>query len=224
MQYQINIDIDEAGLRSIYAAGQAVTFVKSVVSDPLGSGNLPIAWLAFQPFEVNQVSWIETYYLYATTTTLQAGATIVMTSQTGEPVQPGLIYTFSQGQFDNGVSGGAPDTYNLNNQSQVPNLDFGLAQSASVNNVQTFAPLNAVPVLFNEQASFTPEETLSIFLSSTTNNGSVLSQIASNALEVTLSSQNPVVNLGFNDASNTFYVVPPSSVFAGKLISARRAA
>jgi hypothetical protein len=67
------------------------------------------------------------------------------------------------------------------------------------------APLNAVPVMTNESASFTPEETVSIFLSNIVNNGVVLSQVASNSLSVTLTSQSASAKIGFNDASNTFY-------------------
>ena len=183
MNYQINIDIDDKGLNAIYAAGQSVTLVKSVVSAPLANGNLPIAWVAFQPLETNLVSWIENYYLYATTTVLQSGATITMTSTSGAPVQTGWIYNFEQGQFT-GVSG-LGNTFNTENEMNGL-FNFGLAQQASVNNVTTLAPLNAVPVLFNEEASFTPLEQISIFLSSNVSNGSVISQVASNALNVTL--------------------------------------
>jgi hypothetical protein len=45
MQYGLNISIDSTALSQIYAAGQAVTLVKSVVSNPLSSGNFPVAWV-----------------------------------------------------------------------------------------------------------------------------------------------------------------------------------
>jgi hypothetical protein len=204
VQYQLSIGIDDAGLKAIYSANQSLTIVKSVVSNPLPGGNLPIAWVAFQPLEVNVVTWIENYNIYATTTQLQAGATIAQTSVTGAPVQTGWTYTFATGQFT-GAQGGGASTYNMTNQ-QNGMFSFGLSQQAMVNNVPVNAPLNAIPVLNNESASFTPEETISIFLSNSANNGVVLSQVASNALTVTLSSQNPKASIGFNDSSNTFYL------------------
>lgn len=204
MNYQINISIDNAGLNTIYGNGLYVTLVKSVVQQPVSQGNLPIAWVAFQPLQQNQISWQEQYSMYATTTALQAGATIVMTSQTTQPIQTGWTYTFAQGQFQ-GTSGGSQSTFNLSNQQQG-SFSFGLSQTAVVNNVQVTAPLNAVPVAFNMNATFTPLETISLFLASYSNNGSVISQVASNALVITLSSQNPVANVGFNDQSNTFYL------------------
>ena len=205
MQYQINLDIDDAGLSKIYGASQSVTLVKSVVSNPLATGNLPIAWLSFQPLESNQIVWVENYFLYASTTVLQSGATINMTSQTGGPVQPGWMYSFAQGQFVS--ASGTGSTFNVDNNTSTGSFNFGLAQQATVNNVSTLAPLNAQAVLYNEEASFTPIETISVFLSSYSNNGVVISQVASNALTVQLTSQSPTVSLGFNDATNTFYVL-----------------
>lgn len=205
MQYQLNISIDSKGLGQIYAAGQSVTLVKSVVANPLQSGNLPIAWVSFQPFQQNAITWIENYNLYATTTQLTAGATIVQTSVTGAPVLTNWTYTFAQGQFT-GAQGGSASTFNMINQQQGM-FSFGLAQQAVVNNVPVIAPLNAVPVLNNESASFTPQENVSIFLSMISNNGVVLSQVASNALTVTLTSQSATANIGFTDSSNTFYLL-----------------
>jgi hypothetical protein len=228
MQYQIEVNIDQQGLQSIYGANQFVTLVKSIGSTP--SATMPVAWLAFQPLESNTVTWVENYSLYATTTVLQSGASIVMTSQTEGPAQVGWNYTFQNGALT-GVAGGAQGSFNLSNQMQG-NFNFGLAQQATVNNVTTFAPLNAVPVLYNEQASFTPQEEISIFLSAYSNNGSVISSIAGNALAITLSSAQPSATLGFNDSNNTFYLETPASrsalltpqQFASHLTSARRPA
>lgn len=223
MQYQLNISIDNTGLNHIYAAGQAITIVKSVIANPVSSGNLPIAWISFLPLEANSVTWIENYNIYATTTQLNAGATIVQTSVTGAPVQTGWTYTFAQGQFA-GAQGGSALTFNMNNQ-QGGMYSFGLSQQAVVNNVTVMAPLNAIPVLTNEMATFTPQETVSVFLSNSVNNGVVLSQVASNALSVTLSSQNPSANIGFNDSNNTFYLTQAAQVspdsFARRLRSSQ---
>jgi hypothetical protein len=204
MNYQINISIDNQGLQAIYDSGLYVTLVKSVAQQPASQGCLPIAWVAFQPQQTNRVSWQEQYWMYATTAPLQAGATLIVSSETSQPIQTGWTYTFKQGQFQ-GQSGGGETTFNLNNQQQG-SYSFGLVQQAAVNNTQVSAPLNAIPLAYNMSATFAPLETISLFLSSYSNNGSVVSQVASNALVMTLSSQNPVANVGFNDATNTFYL------------------
>ena len=204
MQYQLNISIDAEGLQMIYASGQSVTVVKIVVSNPLSGGMLPVAWTAFQPLEENSVTWSENYYIYATTTPIMAGATIVQTSMTPAPVQTGWTYTFINGQFT-GAQGGMSDAFNMINQ-QGNMFNFGLSQQAVINNVPTMAPLNAIPVLNNQLASFTPVQTISVFLSTSYNGGTVLSQVPYNALTFSFSSQ-MAANIGFNDSTNTFYLI-----------------
>ena len=213
MQYQIYIDIDSKGLQKIYSAGQFVTLVKSGISDVMArdhnnSETQHVVWIAFQPLETNLVSWIENYYLYATTTVLRFGNTITMNSVTDVPVQTGWIYTFEQGHFKSNAGSG--DTFNAENQMNEF-FSFGLAQQATVNNISTIAPLNAVTVLFNEEAIFSPQEQISIFLSSC-NNGSLINQVPGNALTVALTSQQPVATVGFNDVQDTFYLISGGSM------------
>jgi len=213
MQYSIDINIDQNGVESINSTGQKVTLVQSVVSNPPSSDI--VAWLAFSPLESNLVSWEEEYYVYATTTEVQSGATIQMTSQTESAAQLGWTYTFQNGIFT-GASGGEDTAYNANNQ-QGGTYGMGLAQYAMVNNVQTFAPLSVVDVLNNETADFTPEIQLSIFLSASQDNGSVISQVAGNAYSFTLSSSSPSISLDFNDTSNTFYPATSEVSFSRRL-------
>ncbi|HKS29528.1 MAG TPA: hypothetical protein VJS44_16995 [Pyrinomonadaceae bacterium] len=230
MDYEINISIDSQGLKQIYGAGQSVTLVKSIVSNPATTN--PIAWISFQPLQENQVSWQVDYYIYGTTTVLQSGATIIMTSQTDTPVQRGWTYTFAQGMFTGGSGTGT--SFNVLNNTPTGSFNFGLAQQATVNNVKTIAPLNAAPVLYNQTGAFTPQEIVSIFLSSYSNNGTVITNVAGNALAVTLSSSAPTANVAFNDATNTFYLIQPGALvegqpsraelFAQRLLSSRRSA
>jgi hypothetical protein len=206
MNYQLNIAIDQPGLNAIYGAGQSVTIVQAVNSSPLSTGNLPVAWLAFQPWLSNNISWTTNYYIYASNTSMQSGAVLNLMAQTSTPVQPGWLYTLQQGSFTG--SSGTGSTFNAENQQQTGTItQFGLAQYANVNGVSTFSPLNATPVLFNQEASFTPIVTLSVFLSSYSNNGVVISQVASNACVLQLTSQDPVGNIGFNDSTNEFYLI-----------------
>ncbi|WP_437962986.1 hypothetical protein WME76_48150 (plasmid) [Sorangium sp. So ce119] len=213
MQYQVIIGIDSAGLHTIYRAGQAVTVIKcvggQVMTPKSAATSLPVAWLAFQPLQSNQVMWTETYYAYATTTALQAGAVIVMNSKTGSPAQPGWTYTFAQGQFTSASASGSDSTFNVVN-GQSNDFSFGLAQQATVNNIATVAPVDAMPVLLGEEAYFSPSTTVLLFLSSCTQSGTVLVGSPSSALAIRLSSQSPTATVGFNDATNQFYLVRPA--------------
>ncbi|HYI11359.1 MAG TPA: hypothetical protein VEK57_20050 [Thermoanaerobaculia bacterium] len=203
--FQININIDSTGVKQINDNAQYITFVKNVTSNPLSTGNLQVAWLAFSPFKLNQVSWTQDYSIYATTTQIQAGAQIVMTSQTDAFAQLGPIYQFAQGIFTTGPQGSA-NTFNTQNNWGT-SLTFGLAQQATVNGAAVMAPLNAVRIGNAQQGSFTPIETISLYLSSFSNNGTVISQVAGTALTVQLTTQQPVANLGFNNGNNSFFLV-----------------
>lgn len=201
MDYQLNINIDSDGLNNIYSSGQSVVLVKSVVAGTGSSSD--VVWVSFQPFQQNTVTWTETYGIYASSTSIQSGATINRLSSV-EDVSTGLIYTFASGSFTSG-QGGSSSVYTAEN-AQQNGLNFGLSQSATINGVQVDSPLNIVPVNNNQTVTFEPLERVAIFLYSTSNNGVVISSVAGNALNVTLSSSNPSANIGFNDANNTFYL------------------
>ena len=204
MTYQLNLSIDQTGLQNIYNANQSVTIAKS------GAGNTPIAWLTFQPFQTNLVSWMPNYYFYASGVTEQAGANILVNSITSSPAQLGWTYVLAEGFFTGTSGTGA--TYNATNQqSSRSSMLLGLAQSANINGVTVSnSPFSAAITLLNQTASFTPIETVSLFLSSYTGNGVFLSQVPSNALTVAFTAQAPVANVGYNDQTNTFYLISTS--------------
>jgi hypothetical protein len=204
----LRVTIDPESLKNIYRAHQVVTLVKSVVANPATRGNLRVAWLSFQPFESNEITWAEDYYMFATSEPLTIGGTIAISSATGAPVQPGLIYQFADGSFTPEQAAGS--TFNVANQTkagpgQSP-YSFGLAHKAAANGVTSLAPINAVTVLYNEQASFTPTETIAIFLSPYTDSGTVISAVPGSTLTITLDSRSPVANVVFIQATNTFYL------------------
>lgn len=199
--YTLNLAVDDQGLKQISESGQKVTVVKSV-----GQGN-SVAWLLFEPLESNVITWEETYSVYASATNNQAGATIQ--TQSTKVASGGNTYTFENGSFSSGVAGLGPTDYGVDNQDSAvvidgsPMITSGLYQGAVINGNNTAAPLNAVSVLFNETATFTPIETIKVFLSSYDNNGMVISSVAGDALTVTYT-DNTVASIAFNDATNTF--------------------
>jgi hypothetical protein len=201
MQYELDITIDDDGLDAIHRAGQAITVVKGVAA----AGIMPVAWLQFRPMESNFVSWAAAYYAYATQTALQPGARIMRTSHSNGIVQAGLLYTLNAA----GVFVGTPSAGNLtlgiaNGHGDA--LGFGLAQAATINGVPVLAPVNAALLLNGERAAFTPDETVSVYLSPFIDNGVLLSDVDAGALRVMLTPQAPAVSIGFNDASNRFYL------------------
>jgi hypothetical protein len=201
MQYELDITIDDDGLDAIHRAGQAITVVKGVAA----AGNMPVAWLQFRPMESNSVSWGAAYYGYATQTALQPGARIMRTSHSNGTLQAGLLYTLNAA----GVFVGAPSAGNLTlgiANAHGDALGFGLAQAAVVNGVPVLSPVNAASLLNGERAGFTPDETVSVYLSPYIENGVLLADVDAGALRVMLTPHAPAASLGFDGASHRFYL------------------
>lgn len=156
---------------------------------------------------VNQVTWTEACSVYATETWLQPGATI--TQIANAPAQPGWVYLFNEGGLE-GQPANLGEVFKVVNNLEGP-FAFGLAQQVTVSGNPMLAPLNAVTVPFNEAVNLTPTEIVSICLAPLTSNGVVLSQVPSNALTVNLGGQAPTAVIGFDDATGTFYLVPPAN-------------
>ena len=211
MQFTINISIDSTGVSQIYGASQSVTLVRSVDSFVRSAPALSMAaalpysvvWLAFQPFQSNCITWSDACELIASTTPAQAG-NVITASATTSGAQPGETWTLQNGQFSLTSSGGGSGYLAANEQTN--GLTFGLLASATVNGAQVVAPLNVQPVLYNQLGEFTPGETISVFLSSAGASGTIVPDIAGAGLTVSLTPASPVVNLGFNDETNQFYV------------------
>ena len=197
MKYSLNISIDSTAVKTINQSGQRVTLVKSKKSGAL-------AWVTFKPMENNLVTWEENYLIYATTTALQEGAVLNLESQTDQAVQTGSVYTLKDGVFTKG-DGGAPGVFTAMNQD-ADGESFGLAQTAIIHGKPVLAPLNAIPVNHNQHVTFEPIETVSIYLSDIQDNGVVISDVTSDSLAVELTSETPNAKIGFNDASNTFFL------------------
>ncbi len=202
----MEIQIDNSGLSAIYGADQVVTLARYVDQAVDAVAAQPtIAWQAFAPLQLNAVNWADQYYCFATTTPLIVGAVVTMNSQSGLPLQIGLVYQFTQGQFVKQQAQTA-SSYITANMAPSGSYAFGLAQSATVNNVPTLAPFCAVPVLYNQAAYFNPSDAIAIFLSSAKRGGTVLPP-PSNALKVVANGAASAPTIGFDGQNNTFYQI-----------------
>jgi hypothetical protein len=201
--YGLTIQFDNRGLDTVNAAAQLVTIVKSVET------GTPVAWVTFSPMEDNEVTWTNTYSVYASTTQIQNMAQIVTRST--QPAVGGNLYTLAGGHFDNGnPNAGVPATqYGVFNNDPpfyvggIQMITSGLYAGAVVNGEATQSPLNAVAVPYLQHGYFTPIEKVQVFTSSIQNNGLVISQVISNALTVDLTTD-PNQTIYYNAATNQF--------------------
>jgi hypothetical protein len=207
MTFTLDIAISAPDVTKIRNAGQSVTLVRSVFGE-VGLMSVEakaiVAWLAFQPFQSNQVSWTGTGTVYGTASTLAPGDQILANAVCDQEAQAGFLYTLKDGTFSVTPHPG-PYIY-VENQNASPPFSFGLLQKATVNSPGTPAAVNALQVLFNEQAYFGISNDVKIFLASCAGGGTVLAQIPDNALTVQLTAQAPAANIGFNGSA--FFLNP----------------
>lgn len=218
MTFSLTITLDQTAVSNINAAGQAITLAQSVtaiaesaadgISSRDSTAATAIAWLAFSPFEKNTVSWGGDLGLYATTTPLDPGSVLAINSHTAEqnPIQLGFVYTFANNVFTSAA--GTGDAYVVDNQEsqQQGAFSFGLLSTATVNSSPSTGPLDALPMLSNQDGFFYPPTAVYIFLSSASQNGTVLPVIPSGALELDLTSGSLDAEVCFNDTTNEFFV------------------
>jgi hypothetical protein len=211
MTFTLNIPLTAADVKTIIGAGQTVTITQSNPTDV--SNAMPVAWVAFEPFEGNQLTWETPVAIYASTSQLQSGVEIEQMSTSEFPATSGELYTFAENIFTGPTPNkGKHGTYYAQN-ANGETLTFGLTQSCSNNNEVIGggpAPLSATSVLSGEGANWGLESTIWVYLSNVTNNGTVITSVSSGACPVTMLDDTPVT-LSFDPNTNTFKVADSNS-------------
>ncbi|AGK50829.1 hypothetical protein BTI_3795 [Burkholderia thailandensis MSMB121] len=208
----IYIAIDATGVEKIRDAQLAVTLTRRVdayvgstrASARGASVSTSVIWQAFSPYERNSVVVDDAVLLYMTATPLTAGNVIGINATTNGPARIETLYSFRNGQIDNGNAGiGPAGAYAIRNVQAGASAAFGLAQCATVNGAAALSTMNATAVITNTQAAFYLRECADLFLSSGVN-GMIAPFTPANGLAVPLNGG--TVNVGFDNASNTFYL------------------
>ena len=191
----LRIQLTSNDTREINEVGQKVTIVKEVD----GTNGSRTVWLAFSPFEGNDVEWQTEYGVYASNTQVLPGATISMLSSVN-PAQKELSYPFENGTFGNPTNELPDMSYGVRNNS--PDLlTFGLAQAVSANGSRFDSnPLNAVPIRNSQNGIFRPVERVQVFLSANFDNGVVITNVIGDALTVDLTNE-PNQTIHFNGSN-----------------------
>lgn len=210
-------------LKTIEKADEKVVLIK-VVPD----GKNKIAWVTFKPFQKNQVTWDNAYYLYASLTDPVEDNQIRVNSST--PAQARYDYTFNSdnsfsiGQHNPKLGDGQYGIVNDMPSDQEPCLTFGMAQTCSVNSKENvIKPINAEVVPALHFAKFTPSETVLIFLASDVRESAVHNNVmiglpaaGSTKISSLDAAESVATALSFSSANQTITVVYSASL--GKFI------
>lgn len=179
--YKLNVIFDSQCVKTVYDAGEKVVLLKKA------SAGTPIAWVTFNPFEQNYITWNENYAIYSSNVEVKSGATIKKLSEVS--AVPKQLYEFDKGTFGSPAS--LPDGQEgqyavLNKMNGYSTLVFGLAQEVECNGVLIpGSPINAATVPLNHTAKFTPYEVVTVFLEGEASNGTVITDVVSKSLDVT---------------------------------------
>ena len=188
-KYSLTAKIDEATVENFNKLGQTVIIVKETAGS-----SIDVAWISFSPFEINEVSWEETYGLYASTSDISGKARISKASYTEASEKQS--YVFENGIFQPPVTDASlqGNTYEIaNNVSEKAMLTFGLAQNIIANGVNYEGhPINAVQVMAHESATFTPHEKIRVFMEADIDDGMVISRIKGKTLELDFTDQTDI--------------------------------
>ncbi len=173
--FTLNVEFNSSDLSTILAAKERVVILKTPVI-----AEQSVVWVAFSPFEANEVSWEDDYAVYASQSETLNGAVIKRMAE--QQAEPQMWYPFKEGAFGPPVKAAniGPGEYGIRNQQfDVPALTFGMAQAAQVNGeVVHYQPLNAQTVLRGQEAVFTPEDSIAVALMARVESGFVISEVS----------------------------------------------
>jgi hypothetical protein len=207
--YNLYLSIDETDLKAIYQAGENIMIGKTVNEI---SGMPSVAWLSFAPYQDNAVTWEEEYGIYASHTE----GNIEVSTQAPYPSQTGSCYVLTKdGEFEGPTSCLVPiqaEQFGAVNQFQAYQfMTFGMMQAATVNGVaKNPVPVSAEIIPVNQQAVFSPMQTVWVWLQSSVESAARLSpqEAISAPAIVTFTPQNVSQALTYNSAQGKF--VPAS--------------
>lgn len=209
-EYKLNLRVSKEDLELINDAGKRVVLVKENGEGSFSSGSEfidDVAWVTFQLWGDNKVTWENKYSVYVSETQKQSGAVIDKASwEEAEPKTK--MYLFNDGYFMGEQFSGEshPTAYYVKNNYYKPET-FGLAQSVKVGEKLYEAnPINAMTVLNNEQAYFIPIEKIKVFLAARAENGKVISVAQSQALLLDFTEKSEIT-ITYDRSTSKFIVV-----------------
>ena len=151
-----------------------------------------MTWLVFDPFEYNIAEWEETYGIYISTQQSLINGRVLIKAGQVDPALDAAYYIFDSSASFKGpfIGPGAPGAgaYRVKNEmpnTKFPALVFGLEQQAEVNGIKEKAAMNyasLIPAFL--QDTFTPQNTIIVWLQKDYTSATYISNINGNATYV----------------------------------------
>jgi len=208
--YTLQLMINSTDLSTLLEAGENIILARAF-SDSASN----VAWVSFKPFGNNSISWEDQYGMYGAVT--MSSGQINPQSTTLIDVASGMYYNFGPATpvFTGPYSGpsapgpGSFRVFNLLPPTAYPSFVFGLTQNATVNGAAAAAsPTTAQVVPANQFATFTPLETVYVWLQSGVAAGAVVTvpPLVGLTAGLTLQATSRATKIQFTGASSLTYV------------------
>jgi hypothetical protein len=225
MPFTLNTTFTQDALTMLNATGTNVVVAKPSI----GNSAPNVAWIVFQPLPNNQLVWEEQYGIYASTQSIQNGATLTQLAATPFPAAEGLAYTLLPAGFFGPpqASGGSAGSFTALNQfNNLPPsgpgfMTFGLYQNATVNgSAANGNAVSAAGVLYQSTAVMTPFTNVYIWTQSQVKSNTVVTTVTSVQTEVTFGGETTEIDLSYDPTTGQFVTIGQSSKKQGGLVTA----
>jgi hypothetical protein len=216
VQFTLEIDFDDdKTLATLAAVGQCVTVVRTASAFVRSFGaasdfgtpppTFPVAWLGFQPFQSNRLTWTDAVEIFAIAGIPAAEESILPNSRTSN-LSPGQTATLQNGSFTLAATAGLAGYRAVNKSGAV--RSFGLLGAATLNDLAVpLAPMCVQPVMSTQATDFRFDPgTITVFLSNIGSNGWLMPSGDFSGLTVKLDATTPQASLGFNDVTGAFFL------------------
>ncbi len=214
MDYTLQLKIDPSDLEILKAAQQNI-----IIAKPVGGGSPNVTWLTIDPFSENTIEWSEIYGLYASNSSIQAGAKIykvgyVDVADDGNTYPFKATNTFGDPSPAPPVPNGTFAVSNVNDNPLYPFLTFGLTQSAAIGPMSVLnAPISAAIVPTMQSVTLTPLTSVWVWLESNLLSGTVITQVTSKRAIATYGEGVTTIGLKYSRSKGYFVPSTPSGEF-----------
>jgi len=200
-QYSLSIKISNTASKELTSAGMKVCIVKSRVSGDSGKN---VVWVTVPTNSgATTVAWEDTFEMYASSTSYEAGATISNISQNEEPLYPNSAWLYEAGSWGKDSTQVFTDKkFHLTNEDTA--RTFGLVQASNVSGMVKFTPVSATTVMKAMAATFEPYAFVTVFVSATFNNGVVITEVSGKGQAVKFSTTDNAKTVEFDLGSGMF--------------------
>ncbi|MDP5277061.1 hypothetical protein [Chengkuizengella axinellae] len=183
MYNQLTINFSKDDVEYVNKMQQKVVILKEFLSNVI-----QVAWITFGAFERNTICWRNEYAVYASRANTAVGS--IIDKQSLSQILPnGSTLQFKYGTFQLlNLNDTYPYTveYVRSSPFDEEEITIGLAQPVIVNGQINAEPniVSAQQMFFSNTITMIPEEKITVFMNSNTNNGQVINNMTNQAINL----------------------------------------